>query len=298
MKISKTILIFLLFSFISCNAQNEEKNNKIIALNELIQIFYQVNEINLDQLEERKINTGDESFEKLKISISKENLNKKAILLFNENFNSKEIDELYEYTKKSVEQQQNISLLDSEPNQFKTNLSPELKNKKDSVYPKLFEEGYKTYQNFKHQLYVLDSINYDSTKNKSVETGFKKKINRINGIYETLNFVENQNTESYLNSIILKEKPSLTYDDLKQIEISPQQGSSLFYSINITFNKEDSEKLSILSRNNIDKPLVIVVNEKIIIAPIVMDTIENGLISISGNISYDKAKTIVDNIVK
>lgn len=298
MKVSKTILIFILFSLLSCNAQNEVKNDKIIALNELIQIFYQVNEINLDQLEERKINTGDESFEKLKTSISKESLNKKAILLFNENFNSKEIDELYEYSKKSIEQQQNLGLLDSEPNQFKINLSPELKNKKDSVYLKLFNEGYKVYQNFKHQLHVLDSINYDSSKNKSLKTGFNKKMNKVNGIYETLSFVKNQNTEIYLNSLILKEKPSLTYNNLKQIKISPQQGPGLFYSIKIVFNKEDSKKLSILSRNNIDKPLVIVVNEKIIIAPFVMDTIENGLISIAGNFSYDKAKTIVDNIAK
>ncbi len=110
--------------------------------------------------------------------------------------------------------------------------------------------------------------------------------------------MKSQNTKEYLNSIRLKEKPSLTFDDLKKIKISPEQGPSLFYSIDIAFNNEGSKKLSILSYNNIYKPLVIVVDKKIITAPFVMDVINDGSMILSGNISYNEAKKIIDYIKK
>ncbi len=153
------LLIFFIFIFMSCYSQNEEATNyKILEINNAIQIFYPVSEIDLEDLENRKTVTNDERFETLKKSISKENLNNKTIKLFNKYFNPKEIDELYEEAKNHLEQQ-NLFLLDPEPNQIKTSLSPELKKKRDSIYPILIKEGYKTYQKFKHQLYVLDSIN-------------------------------------------------------------------------------------------------------------------------------------------
>ena len=296
--ISKLVLTFLLFNFMSCDAQNDIKNNKIIALNELIQIFYQLTDIDLEQLDQRKKTTGDDHFEKLKNSISKENLNKKTIQLFNQYFSDKEIDDLYLDTKKAAAQHQNRNLLDPEPNQFKSNLSPELKIKKDTIYPKLFDEGYTAFQNFKQQLYVLDSINYDITASKNKARASHKEYNKPNGIYEALSFAENQNKEDYLNSITIKDLPGvpLTYTNLKKLTITPQQGSGLFYSIQINFNNADSKALSVLSTNNIGKPLVIIIDKKIVMAPFLMSAIDNGELSISGNMSYNKARTMVDNI--
>ncbi|QCE40977.1 SecDF P1 head subdomain-containing protein [Psychroserpens sp. NJDZ02] len=296
--ISKLVLTFLLFNFMSCDAQNDIKNNKIIALNELIQIFYQLTDIDLEQLDQRKKTTGDDHFEKLKNSISKENLNTKTIQLFNQYFSDKEIDDLYLDTKKAAAQHQNRNLLDPEPNQFKSNLSSELKIKKDTIYPKLFDEGYTAFQNFKQQLYVLDSINYDITASKNKARASHKAYNTPNGIYEALSFAENQNKEDYLKSITIKDLPGvpLTYTNLKKLTITPQQGSGLFYSIQIIFNNEDSKALSVLSTNNIGKPLVIIIDKKIVMAPFLMSAIDNGELSISGNMSYNKARTMVDNI--
>jgi len=296
--ISKLVLTFLLFNFMSCDAQNDIKNNKIIALNELIQIFYQLTDIDLEQLDLRTKNTGDDHFEKLKNSISKENLNTKTIQLFNQYFSDKEIDDLYLDTKKAAAQHQNRNLLDPEPNQFKSNLSSELKIKKDTIYPKLFDEGYTAFQNFKQQLYVLDSINYDIIASKNKARASHKAYNKPNGIYEALSFAENQNKEDYLNSITIKDLPGvpLTYTNLKKLTITPQQGSGLFYSIQINFNNADSKALSVLSTNNIEKPLVIIIDKKIAMAPFLMSAIDNGELSISGNMSYNKARTMVDNI--
>lgn len=286
MKISKSLLSLLLLSLMSCNAQNEATNKKIIALNDFIQIFHWVNEIDIDHLEERKRHTGDKNYDKLKMSISKDRLNKKVIELFNNNFTSEEIDTLYS---------QAISSLEPEANQYQAVVSARLKKKRKRVYPKFFEEGYKALDNFKQQLYILDSINYNPQYTDTT-VALQKTLNTINGLYETVSFDESKrNTKDFLNSITIRKHPVLTFDKPK-IKILPQQGTGLFYSIQITLNKGDTEKLYLSSLRNTDKPLAIVVDKKIIMAPFVRGPIEDGVLFIIGNISYDKAKTIANNI--
>jgi len=294
------LLIPMHFSLSSCNSQNELIAHKIIAIDRTYRILGPLNTIDLKKLEERKDKTEDDGFNKLKKSVSKESLNDIVITLYNEHFNSKEIDELYEYTLEYKNYPRN-NLFDLETNQPKSeiSLSPELDKKRGVIFSRLLYEGDKVYQNFKRKLYVLDSTNYDA--NENFVLGCEYKSDRVDGIYETSSFIARQygqNLQEYLNSITIKQKPSLSHHEIKKIEILPEHGSSLFYEINIHFKREVSKKLFRLTRHNVDKPLAIVVDNKIIFAPIIREPIDGGKLSIVGKISYQTGRFVADNFGK
>jgi len=124
----------------------------------------------LSELDKRVEITGDKSFEELKTSVSKEALDVKVITFFNNNFNSSEIEALYNQAK-NFDNRNDVSIIDKSisettiPQKTIPKISPELQEKKESLFRKLVEEGDEVFEDFKHQVYVLDSINYNSLKN-------------------------------------------------------------------------------------------------------------------------------------
>jgi hypothetical protein len=116
--------------------------------------------------------------------------------------------------------------------------------------------------------------------------------NRENGFYETLNYKKyDDNTK-----LILAEKPILTKEDIS--EVITGFNDMGFCVLNITLTPKGALILKNVSSKNIDKPLAIVVNKKIISAPIITSEIAGGKLEISGQFSLDEANKIAEPLKK
>ena len=115
------------------------------------------------------------------------------------------------------------------------------------------------------------------------------KTNLQDGFYEVLNDETKDVSKMKLSkkpSIVLKNVSLATtnLDDLKRL------------IINIELDEEGAALFHLLSFKNRGKPIAIVVNKKIISAPIVMEAIPNGKIQISGKFSAQEVKEITDKL--
>lgn len=68
------------------------------------------------------------------------------------------------------------------------------------------------------------------------------------------------------------------------------------YNVTITLNPKGREKFSIVTANNIRRRLAIIYNGKLLMAPIIMDRIDSGLMEVSTFSSYAEAKSLSDAI--
>jgi len=298
MKLYRILILSMIITFISCNAQNEKNNSKIIELNKQYSFFYQFEEVDLSELDKRVEVTGDKNFETLKESISNKALEAKAISFFNDNFNSAEIEALYNKAKVLGGIDQDYAIDIETPEKKVPELSPTLKEKKEALFQRFSEKADSIFQEFKQRVYVLDSINYSSLKNdKSRIEKANYEMHTENGIYKALSFESNhQDFDAFMKSIKISENPDVSFKTIKEVSIIPSQGSYLDYYITLKFNNEGTEQLSVLTEANIGNPLPIIVGNKIITAPYVRNAISDGELQISGNIDYIEARTIADNI--
>lgn len=294
MTISRFLLIAMIYCCISCSAQNKESASQVLVMNEAYSFFHSINSIDLEELDKRRINFKEEDFESLTTSISKKTLDSKIITLFHKYFTIDEINKLYQVILVHQEDYSNQVPNDIEKAENQVVLSEVLRKKRDSIYQLLYEEEFEVLQNFKRQLHILDSINYDPSKNeKSLDVTDRKIFNSPNGIYEATIYEENnQDQEAFINSILVKELPGVTFNNIDEVEVVPQAGTGLFYTINVLFNDEGKEQLHYLSENNLYKPLPIIVGKHIVMAPFINDIIAGGEVSVSGNITYAEARVL------
>lgn len=101
--------------------------------------------------------------------------------------------------------------------------------------------------------------------------------------------VEGSSKEVYLHS-----KAQLTNKHLSSAKVIE---SSFGNSIEITFTEEGAKTFSDLTAQNIGKPLAIVIDGKVILAPVIRARIEGGKASISGNYSKIEAHAIAAGIM-
>lgn len=66
--------------------------------------------------------------------------------------------------------------------------------------------------------------------------------------------------------------------------------------IELVFTKAGAEKFAAATEKNIRKPLGILIDHQLISAPIVMDKITGGQVTIAGNFTEDEAQHIADQI--
>ncbi|MEL7199887.1 MAG: hypothetical protein AAGL10_16375 [Pseudomonadota bacterium] len=69
----------------------------------------------------------------------------------------------------------------------------------------------------------------------------------------------------------------------------PSAGRSL---INVTFNKKGAQKFGRLSERNVGKRLAIVINGKVVSAPIIQEPILGGMVQISGGFQANEAESL------
>jgi preprotein translocase subunit SecD len=139
----------------------------------------------------------------------------------------------------------------------------------------------------------LDKI----TANEDDENKINKKpvpkfeqiqIERVGGFYETVDYVPN----SEKKDIQLEKNPALTKDDILEVKkVTNKQGNS---HIEISLNKKGARIFHILTKNNIGKPIAIVIDRYIVTLPTVNSTITGGKMDITGNFSNDE----IDKMIK
>jgi hypothetical protein len=66
--------------------------------------------------------------------------------------------------------------------------------------------------------------------------------------------------------------------------------------IDLHFNKAGTEKLSEISAENIGKKLAILIDNKLVMAPVIQEKIESGTVSIAGPFTKEYAQSIVNRI--
>lgn len=121
-----------------------------------------------------------------------------------------------------------------------------------------------------------------------------KLLDTISGFYLTKSHkgFTGQNFET----LILEEKPYIYITQVE--EVSRGFSFNQIPVVNIKLNTEATEKLRMASTQFLGQPLVIVFGKKILMAPTMHSTIDNGLLEISGNLSMEETEAMTNWIKK
>ena len=128
---------------------------------------------------------------------------------------------------------------------------------------------------------------YDNKIEKNTQT----IVNRVNGFYTVLNFKENEYDSKKYE---LAKEPSIKKDDILAVnKIDSDYGG---YEIEIVFTEKGKLEFADLTRKNIGKPVVVVVNKSVIFAPIIYSEITGGKANVRGSFSETEIDDIIANL--
>ncbi len=121
------------------------------------------------------------------------------------------------------------------------------------------------------------------------------KANYPNGFYLAKAYDINYNLESF----VLEDEPVLNISEVKSIIVEKNK-----YSIDnkpvimVDFSKKGIDRLYDITKNNLNKPLAIVLGNKLISAPIIHSEIKGGRLIISGDLTFEEAEKIKTAFIK
>lgn len=128
----------------------------------------------------------------------------------------------------------------------------------------------------------LDKID-QNIKNPNSNLKFEPiPIERENGFYVSIGYKANSESKD----IVLEENPVITKADI--LECTKDN-----HEISIVLNKEGAKKFYLTTKNNIGKPIAIVIDKHIVSMPIVHSAISGGKVSITGNFTDEEIENMV-----
>lgn len=131
----------------------------------------------------------------------------------------------------------------------------------------------------------------ESESEQKVEKQILTSVERINGFYTVANFKEDEYDEKKYK---LAKEPSITKDDILSVnKIVSDYGG---YEIEIIFTEKGRVKFAELSKNNIRKPIAIVVNKSIVFSPIFASETIGGKANIRGDFSETEIDDLITNL--
>jgi hypothetical protein len=166
---------------------------------------------------------------------------------------------------------------------------------------------------------IIPFLNRDSLMNEELETyafsqtsalleGVEpKKISMFNKIFDSEEMRSSLPSDSYL---IWQEDKNLDYAnlfvvkknkrgiDVNKFFVSSEVEQSMYgnsYEMGITLSKEGATRFEKLTQTNIGRPLAFMLDDKLLMAPMVQSKIEGGRMSITGN--FTKEELIIINSV-
>ncbi len=114
-------------------------------------------------------------------------------------------------------------------------------------------------------------------------------IERANGIFATIGY----SPSSDYTDIELETEPAITPGDIKEIRKSFLY-SGTYAKIELELTQEGARKFHMLTKENIGKPIAIVVDNQKVGMPMVMAAIVEGRVSIAGGYAEDE----IDRLIK
>ena len=255
-------LIFISISLISCGPSRQKKIKTIIEKMNLIETQKANFKFQLEPLKYQV--TGKDSIKiiELEKKLSNKNIEKRITKTFDEILSDKEINDIYTFIQ-------------------------------SSAYEKFFNSG-ELFKAISSRFSEINDEIDNITKNldKPVEIPTQKfkpiQVDRENGFYATIDYNEN-------NDIKLEDKPSLTTKDILEVKkvFSNYNDKP---EISIIFTKEGARKFYLLTKENIGKPIAIVIDKRIVSLPTVISEIMGGKVNISGNFSEKEIDKMIEKL--
>ncbi len=262
---------FLILIFFSCITPNygQEKKNNIYTIIDSLKLGENYKFMLVDsKLKPLKYEAeGEDSVKLLQLEklLNDKEIYDRIAQGFMDMYTENEIDELFNFINSSA---------------FTKLNSPALSNYIQNKFEDILTELDRIYTN----------IHSDEDQYKPDAGFIPIPVDREDGFYVTIDYDPNKRNED----IILEAKPSITKDDILEIK----KGTNNYPEIDITFTEKGAGIFYRLTKNNLSKPIPIVINNHIIAMPIARIPISGGKISISGNFSDEEIERMIDKIKK
>lgn len=255
-------LVLITISLVSCGQSRQDKTKTIINKLNLIETQKTSFEFQIEPLKYQA--TGQDSVRIIELEklLSDEEIVKRISETFGEVLSDKEVNDIYNFVQ-------------------------------SSAYEKFFNSG-ELFKAISAQFQDINKEIDNITKNFSEQIVKPTKkfepiqVDKENGFYATVDYV--YSTEN--KDVKLEDKPSLTSKDILEVQ-------KVFSSYNdkpeisIVFTKEGAKKFYILTKENIGKPVAIVIAKHIVSMPTVNSEIIGGKASISGDFSEEEIDKMI-----
>ncbi len=116
---------------------------------------------------------------------------------------------------------------------------------------------------------------------------------REDGFYEVVNYDVQKST---LKDLKLSLNIGISIKEISTIK--KRKNEIDLYVIDIVLTEAGARKFKKLTKKNIARPIAIVLNRKLISAPLVMNPIPDGKVEISGNFTEDEIDEIINAVKK
>jgi len=262
-------VILLLFVSLCSYGQNRPEKT-ITIINKLNLVENQIANYKF-QLEPLKYQaTGNDSISLIEIEkqLTEEEIIKRITSVFDEIFNDGEIDNIYNFIQ-------------------------------TSAYEKLFKSG-ETFNAISAKFNNIDLEIERITNNFNVpieKPTYKFEpipVDKEDGFYATIDYTSPINIQD--KNVKLENNPSLTFKDILEVKKTYRNSGDNKAEISITLTKEGARKFYILTKENIGKPLAIVIEKHIVSMPVVQDMVMGGKVSISGDFSEKEIDRMIERI--
>lgn len=256
-------LIFISIVLASCGQTREEKTLVIINKLDLIETQKNIFKFQIESIKYQA--TGEDSVRVLELEkqLSDEEMLKQTTETLNKILSKEELDDIYEFVQ-------------------------------SNAFEKYFISG-ELHKAIAAQFDNIDSEIESITNNlsKSIKNPSKKHepipIERENGFYATVDYKRSVADKD----IKLENKPSLSPKDILEVNkvFSTYNNQP---EISIVFTKEGARKFHLLTKENIGKPIAVVIAKHIVTMPIVNSEIIGGKASISGDYTEKEIDKMIE----
>jgi len=263
MKFLVIVLIIITTSFFSFGQSRQDKTDTIFRKLKLIENQKMNYEFQIEPLKYQV--TGNDSIKivELEKKITDDEIVRRLNIAFNEALSDEEVDDIYHFIQ-------------------------------SSAFEKFFNSGEINKIIASKFIDIDKEIEEITNSNNEINEKPAKKfepipVDRENGFYATVDY----NFSEAEKDIKLEDKPSLTSKDILEVKkvFSSYNNRS---EISIVFTKEGAKKLYLLTKENIGKPVAIVIEKHIVSLPTVNSEILGGKASISGDFSEKEIDKMIE----
>lgn len=268
--LNKTIIILAFFSSTTLSYGQKENHKMNVIIDSLGLFEYQKS--TLIDLSVRPLKyeaMGEDSLKLIQIEnlLTDQEIRKRIAKGIHATFSNKEINKIYDFVT-------------------------------SSAFHKLFKSEF-AIQNIENQFKditielnrIFDSVN----KSNNVKTPQSMKfepipIDRPDGFYATIDYIPGEDDKN----IKLEEVPAITREDISIIKKDINNYGE--YYIFMTLTEDGSKKFYLLTKNNLYKPIAIVIDKHIISLPRVNAAISGGNISIGGGYTEYEVDELIQKL--